>query len=204
MRRSLVLALFLFSQASLGSGITAGGILSSVGKTAVGKAAISILSAGLITCSALLGCDSQTRRVIVDDVFREDVSYAGKYAEFVEFEIDGSQYLIYIEETDTGELLVEYDDEYGRLVFLQQSIGEFVPNHRDIGRDAYFADVVNNRDVYLDGVVVKVTDNDYYVIEVYQHTDVDTGVESVYVRSYERLVHKSLLFEDGGFRFTDE
>ncbi|MDE3269136.1 MAG: hypothetical protein OYH77_02500 [Pseudomonadota bacterium] len=198
---ALSLSLLLFSQVSVGRGI-AGGIVSKIGQTAVGKKALGIVGAGIIACSGLLGCDN-SGRVIVDDVIREDASYNNKYAEFVEFEIDGEYYMLYIEETDTGELLVEYDDQYGRLVFLQQSIGEFVPDHRDIGRDAYFIDVVNSRDVYLDGVVIDVTDNDYYVIEIYQHTDVDTGVESPYVRSYRRLVHKSLLVDDGGFQFYD-
>ena len=200
MRLAFVLALFLFSQVSVGQSP----VISKIANGKIGKTAMAILGTGIITCSTLLGCGDQRGRVLVEDVIREDASYDGRYAEFVDFEIDGNLYTIYIEETNTGELLVEYDDEYGRLVFLQQSIGEFDPHHPDIGRDAYFTSVIDNRDVYLDGVVVKVTDNNYYVIEVYQHTDVDTGKESVYVRSYERLAHKSLLLEDGGFSFNDE
>lgn len=194
MRLAVVLALFLFSQVSVGQSP----VISKIVNGKIGKTAMAILGTGIITCSTLLGCGDQRGRVLVEDVIREDASYDGRYAEFVDFEIEGNLYTIYIEETNTGELLIEYDDEYGRLVFLQQSIGEFIPDHPDIGRDAYFISVVDGRDVYLDGVVTKVTDNGYYVVEVYQYTDMDTGVETRYVPPYERLVNIALLSEDGG------
>ena len=169
----------------------------------VGKTVVSGVVAGGILCSAFTGCDVNSNQgLIVDVLTSEDTSTQNKFSQYVDFEIDGYVYQLYIEETDSGALLVELDDEeLGRLIFLEQFAGDFLDDHHYVGEEIYFLDEISGREVYLNATVERVTETGYVDSLVHSYTDVLDGSLVFFTNPYNRLVHEAILVDDGGFEF---
>ena len=162
-----------------------------------------IAAATLIACSSLMmiGCDQGTRLLEVTETEYVDPvdENAGQY---VTFYIDNTLYEGYWELTPDGQLLIEIDDGYDKLVLLEHMTGQVINNHHDIGDEVRVYGLRNGHEVDKYGEVVEVYDNGFYIIEidkiVYVHNK-----QTVYTTEI-LLVNKAVLLEDGGFEFTDD
>ncbi len=167
------------------------------------KGSTATAAATLIACSSLMmiGCDQGTRLLEVTDTEYVDPidENAGQY---VTFYIDDILYEGYWELTPDGQLLIEIDDGYDKLVLLEHMTGQVINNHHDIGAEVRVYGLRNGHEVDKYGEVVEVYDNGFYIIEidkiVYVHNN-----QTVYTTEI-LLVNKAVLLEDGGFEFTDD
>ena len=104
--------------------------------------------------------------------------------------------------TPDGQLLIEIDDGYDKLVLLEHMTGQVINNHHDIGAEVRVYGLRNGHEVDKYGEVVEVYDNGFYIIEIDEIVYVHNN-QTVYTTEI-LLVNKAVLLEDGGFEFTDD
>ena len=167
------------------------------------KGSTATAAATLIACSSLMmiGCDQGTRLLEVTETEYVDPvdENAGQY---VTFYIDNTLYEGYWELTPDGQLLIEIDDGYDKLVLLEHMTGQVINNHHDIGAEVRVYGLRNGHEVDKYGEVVEVYDNGFYIIEIDEIVYVHNN-QTVYTTEI-LLVNKAVLLEDGGFEFTDD
>ena len=158
----------------------------------------------LIACGSLMlsGCDQGMRSLleVTDTEYVDPIDEnAGQY---VTFYIDDTLYEGYWEITTDGQLLIEIDDGYDKIVLLEYTTGRAIPNHPDIGAEVVVYGLRNGHEVDKYGEVIEVYDNGFYVIAVdeivYVHNDV------IIYTDENLLTNTAILIEDGGHEFTDD
>ena len=218
--RSLFLAVFLTHMLSMSSAAAASPILPKVRATIksvlpsvnnvstwlqkLPQKVFTIGAAGVILCSSLTmtGCDQQ--KAILDIINTEYVDPSDEAAgQHVTFYIDNQLYEGYWEITLDGQLLIEIDDGYGKIVLLEHMTGTVIPDHTDLGAEVLVQSQLNRHDVDKYGEVVEVYDNGFYVIEIYEIVYVQSGQSLTDVEE-TILVNVAVLPEDGGFKFLDD
>ncbi len=160
-------------------------------------------AAGLIVCSGLTmaGCDRG--RSVLDVTSAEYVDPGDENAgQYVNFYIDNQLYEGYWELTPDGQLLIEIDDGYDRLVLLEYMTGRLIRNHPDVGAEVVVQGLRNGRDVDKYGEVVEVYDNGFYIVVidevVYVHNNLSISTNETLLASPDALP------EDGGIQFLDD
>ena len=162
---------------------------------------VGIIAAGAILCSSS-GCEQG--RFDLDVIETEYVDPNDEAAgQEVTFYIDNQLYEGYWEVTLDGQLLIEIDDGYGKIVLLEHMTGRLIPNHPDIGVEVVIQGQRNGKDVDKYGTVLEVYDNGFYVIDIYEIIYINSG-QSVRNSNQRLLINQSVLPEDGGIQFLDD
>ena len=189
-----------------------GGLLTRLQQGAKGMLAqlpqqiLAIGAAGVIACGSatLVGCE-QGRQIVLDFTDTEDADPLDPAAgQYVTFYIGNVLHEGYWEVTPDGLLLIEVDDGFGKLVFIEHQPGYAIPDHPDIGAEVYMFGTVGNQQVERYGFVREVYDSGFYIIDIDQIFYVNTGVTTELYPVQTVLAHASVLLEDGGFAFVGD
>ena len=165
--------------------------------------ALVIGAAGVILCASLTSTGCERGRSYLDVTDTEYVDPNDENAgQYVSFELDGYLYEGYWEITPEGQLLIEIDDSYDRILLHEYTVGKVIKNHPDIGAYVVVQGWRNGHEVDKYGEVYEVYDNGFYVIlideVVYVHNNISIKVNETL------LVNPNFLAEDGGLEFLDE
>ena len=157
----------------------------------------------IIACSGLTmtGCDQG--RSVLDVTNTEYIDPSDENAgQYVTFYIENQLYEGYWEVTPDGQLLIEVDDGYDKIVLLEYMTGRVINNHPDLGAEVVVQGLRNGRAVDKYGTVGKVFDNGLYLIDIDEIVYVHNNL-SIYSRE-TLLASPDVLPEDGGLEFLDE
>ena len=218
--RSLFLAVFLTHMLSVSSADAAPPILPKVRATIksvlpsgnnvstwlqkLPQKVLAIGAAGVVLCSSLTMTSCDQQKAILDIINTEYADPKDDAAgQYVTFYIDNQLYEGYWEITIDGQLLIEIDDGYGKIVLLEHMTGTVIPDHPDLGAGVLVHGQLNRHDVDKYGEVLEVYDNGFYVIEIYEIVYVHGGQSLMNVEE-TILVNIAVLPEDGGFKFLDD
>lgn len=214
--RTLLLAVFLTHMLSMGSAAGAPHRLATAAKNVLPSVkdvntflqklpqkALAIGTAGVILCGSMtmIGCDRGTSLLEITDTEYVDPSdeNAGQY---VTFYIDGYLYEGYWEVTPEGQILIEVDDSYDKLVLHEYTVGQLIRNHPDVGAEVVVQGWRNGREVDKYGEVLEVYDNGFYIVAIdeviYVHNNLSIHTKETL------LVNPNFLPENGGLEFLDE
>lgn len=167
-------------------------------RTATAAGATAIIACGGLT---MTGCDQG--RSVLDVTNTEYIDPSDENAgQYVTFYIENQLYEGYWEITPEGQLLIEVDDGYDKIVLLEYMTGRVINNHPDIGAEVVVQGLRNGRAVDKYGTVGEVFDNGLYLIDIDEIIYVHNNL-SIYSRE-TLLASPDVLPEDGGLEFLDE
>lgn len=172
----------------------------------------------LIACSVITGCERGELRPLADVLGARDpealeviymqdlVIYVGG-ADEDNIVINGEEYKEYqgvLGMAENGQMVAQIFTGGGALTFLQltdATTGLDLDKHEHIGERVYLAGARGVRAVRKSGIVTKVFNNGYYMVDIDSERYVSDGSEIALLTPYNMLVYELFLQKEDGSSF---